>query len=70
MVARHSRQARSSKCHTCSALMGPCFQPSARPVAQPEAAPFQAAQRGRGAGAVQALWHVSMLADLVNTKHI
>jgi hypothetical protein len=27
----------------CSALSGPCFQPSASPVAHPEAAPFQAA---------------------------
>lgn len=28
---------------TCRALSGPCFHPSARPVAQPDAAPFQAA---------------------------
>lgn len=28
---------------TCSALSGPCFQPSASPVAHPDAAPFQAA---------------------------
>lgn len=31
----------------CSALSGPCFQPSASPVAHPEAAPFQAAWPGR-----------------------
>ena len=40
--------ARQHRPRTCSALMGPCFHPSARPVAHPEAAPFQAAATAMG----------------------